>query len=122
MKPDKTWASFYKGRKYTNDWEANEARRLDLWKEAGTVKAWFPQVGVPLTIAGKPVLTKTGRPMKYVLDFLVIFTNGTVEWREVKGRTSGLAFQVWHLKFEILRAMGETVILVGADGQPVEER
>lgn len=111
----------YNGRVYTNSWEAEEAERLDRWVKAGTATCWRPQVKVELTIGGKPVFTRTGRRMVYIVDFLVEFKDGTWEYREMKGRRSGPAFELWYLKAQILKGMGINVVLVGRDGQPVEE-
>ncbi len=110
----------YNGTVYTNEWEMDEAKRLDRWIEAGTVVRWEYQVPIPLTIAGRPVLTRTGRQMKYILDFRVYFVDGTEEWREVKGRLSGHAFALWWMKWQVVKNMGHTVVLIGRDGQPVE--
>ena len=118
------------GVKYANPWEAEEAARLDRWQATGTVRSWWYGLRIPLSVRERcswttvpddlSVVTRTGRQAVYVADFLVWFTDGTVEWREVKNnRRSGPEYEKWWLKRQVLRAMGIHLTIVGRDGQPV---
>lgn len=126
-----------------NEWEAEDCARADRWLEAGTIdwwgyglkiplRLWWPPL-VPLVEDGlevfrvegesRPIRTRTGKQMLYITD-VVIRPAGQreLEFREMKNkRRSGPEYEKWWLKRQILLAMGIEPIIIGRDGQPVEE-
>ena len=64
-----------RGRKYPSKLEGAFAESLWLAKDAGTVLFWLEQV---------PFRFKSG--IKYSVDFQVFYSDGSVEFIEVKGR------------------------------------
>lgn len=93
----------YNGRRYASKKEAEYARRLDLLVKAGQVRAWKAQPRYPLRVDGTLVST-------YVADFLVEYADGAVEVVDVKGRKSGLPYQMFRLKAKLLHALHGIVV------------
>jgi len=64
----------YRGVRYDSKKEADYARNLDIYKEAGEVTQWLRQV--PFYLPGG---------VRYVCDFLVFWKDGAAEFVDVKG-------------------------------------
>ncbi len=115
------------GINFANEWEAADARRVEAWRLAGTVRQWWYGLRIPLWIMGSnglwlPVLTRTGRQAIHRTDVVAWFADDTLEVRETKSaRRSGPEYERWWLKHQILRAMGVHAVIIGRDGQPVED-
>ena len=78
----------YLGRIYASKKEANYAAELELLKRAGEIEWWVSQYKVELQgKGGKKVCD-------YYVDFKVKYTDGRVEYVEVKG----WATELWKLK------------------------
>jgi hypothetical protein len=67
----------YGGRTYPSKAQARRAAELDLEVKAGLIRAWIPEVSIPLP----PPFD--GERMR--LDALIINHDGTVRWEDVKG-------------------------------------
>jgi hypothetical protein len=69
----------YGGRVYDSVLECRYAQQLDVWKAAGAVSTWTPQIVFVLHAKG-------GEPIgKYWCDFRVWFADGHSEFVECKG-------------------------------------
>lgn len=69
----------YRDRLYSSKLEMKYAQKLDLWKSAGAVSEWWPQVTFVLHANG-------GEPIgRYICDFRVLYTAGHTQYVEVKG-------------------------------------
>lgn len=67
----------YAGRLYDSQKEAAWAKTFDEWLKRGLIKAWIPQVSIPVTPASR---------IRYRADFLVIRKDdGVAVWYDVKG-------------------------------------
>jgi hypothetical protein len=65
------------GRTYDSRKEADYAQKLELLKQNGEISFWIPQISVPLSVSSKN---------RHIIDFMIVFPNGTIEFHEVKGR------------------------------------
>jgi hypothetical protein len=83
----------YRGRVYASVKERDYAELLDLRKLASEIRAWTPQVRIPLEVNGEHVCF-------YVVDFRVILADGSVELVEVKGYPT----PEWKLKRRLFEA------------------
>ena len=85
----------YGGRTYDSKAEMVYAQQLDVWKQAGAVKEWFPQVPF---ILHAPSGEKIG---SYVADFRVNWADGSVTWVDVKGLMTPLSrWKIRHCESE----------------------
>lgn len=76
----------YNGRKYDSKREAAKAEELDMFKMAGQIVSWEPQVD--FTVFPKWRDKRTGkihRAIKYRADFFVKWADGTEEVIDIKG-------------------------------------
>lgn len=81
----------YGGRVYHSKREAQEAMELDILKKAGEIKEIIPQYKIDLRgLKGDHICN-------YYIDFRIEWTNGTIEYREVKGFET----EVWRLKWKL---------------------
>lgn len=89
-----------------------EARR---WQELGVLAACGQITDlrrqVPITLQGMngPVLTPTGRPMRYIADFVYRDSKGAEVIEDAKGHPT----EVFAIKRAILAAQGVTLRLIG---------
>ena len=67
----KTW---YAGREYHSQKEADRAQQLDLLKKAKEIINWWPQVRIPVS-----------EDETYICDFLVLLPDLSVRIEDVKG-------------------------------------
>lgn len=84
--------SEYNGRVYASKAEARYAAELERMVEVGLIKAWVPQVSLPLPPPFK------GRRM--VIDFMVVWSTGAITWHDVKGMAPA---RDWQLKREAVQ-------------------
>lgn len=66
----------YRGRLYDSKTEAAYASYLDRLLEAGQIKAWIPQVSLPVTPTSA---------VRYRADFMVLYLDGSFDFVDVKG-------------------------------------
>lgn len=83
----------YNGSRYDSGFEAKYAQELDLRLKAKEIERWEKQVRIPLLVNDY----KIG---DYIIDFVVYYPDGTIEYVETKGRKS----EVWALKWKIFEA------------------
>lgn len=67
----------YGGRTYPSKVQAKYAAQLDLLVKAGEIRAWIPEVSIPLPAPFD------GERMR--LDVMIIENDGRVRWQDVKG-------------------------------------
>lgn len=84
----------YKGFSYDSKREARHAAELDWMIKAKEVKKWERQVKISLDVNGVHIAN-------YFMDFVVYFTDGRVEYHEVKGAETML----WRMKWRLAKAM-----------------
>ena len=84
----------YNGHKYDSKREAAHAQYLDLLIKAKEVKSWDRQVKIPLAVNGVHLCN-------YFMDFVVEFTDGRIEYHEVKGYEK----ELWKLKWKLAHAL-----------------
>lgn len=84
----------YNGFSYDSKREAQYAADLDWMKKAGEVKKWERQHKIELQVNGVHIAN-------YYIDFKVWFSDGRIEYHEVKGAETAL----WIMKFRIAKAM-----------------
>lgn len=86
-------STIYEGRQYHSKAEAAYAAELDLRKKAKQILSWEPQVKVSLDVNGYHI-------SNYYVDFLVNYSDGTIEYVEVKGFET----EVYRLKKKLFEA------------------
>lgn len=93
-------ARTYQGRLYRSAREAKHARELDLQVAAGVVDHWEAEVRFPLVVDGVSLR------QYHLVDFVVTYADGHVEWHEIKGTLDpkSPATRLWKLKVDILQA------------------
>jgi len=91
----------YNGHYYDSMLEANYAMYLDILVKAKVVDHWEGQVVKRLDVNGKTVCT-------YRLDFEVYYTNGKVEYVEVKGFWTDVA----RIKVKLFEALENVTVTV----------
>lgn len=85
----------YAGRCYMSKLECRYAQQLDVWRLAGAVKDWCPQVRFDLHALGGKVVGG------YVADFQVNWADGRVEIIDCKGVMTEMArWKLKHLELE----------------------
>jgi len=86
----------YKGKSYDSKLEAKYAFQLDCMVSAGEVKEWTPQNTLLCEVNGKLIC-------RYTLDFYVVYTNGKVEYWEVKSNATKT--YAWTIKWKLVKAL-----------------
>ena len=96
MKPNKYHSkkATYNGYTYHSTLEANYARQLDWQIKEKEVKSWERQYKIDITVNGIHITN-------YFIDFKVYYTDGHVEYIEIKGFETGL----WRIKWRLAQAM-----------------
>lgn len=84
----------YNGYSYDSKLEAKYAGELDYLVKAGEVEKWERQHKLQIEINGKHIAN-------YFIDFKVWFTDGRVEFHEVKGYET----PVWRIKWKCCKAL-----------------
>lgn len=84
----------YNGRYYDSGLEAAYAEDLDWRIKAGEIKEWEPQHKIDIRVNGVHIAN-------YYIDFKITFTDGHVEYHEVKGYET----DVWRMKWRLSQAM-----------------
>lgn len=84
----------YRGYSYDSKLEAQYASQLDWMIKAKEVEKWERQVKISLDINGVHIAN-------YFIDFKVYFTDGRIEFHEVKGAET----EVWKMKWKISKAL-----------------
>jgi hypothetical protein len=101
-------AVVYNGHKYHSTKEANYAQTLDILKSskdpAERVLKHDRQVTFSLDIKGIHIC-------KYILDFIVYYTDGRIEFIDVKGYKKGTAYQLFKLKKHLMKAIHDIDVL-----------
>lgn len=97
------------GIKFHSKGEARRWQELKILASTGQITDLKRQV--PFTLQGQdgPILTPTGRPMRYIADFTYRNRVG----REVVEDFKGFATELFALKRAILAAQGVTIRIVG---------
>lgn len=80
----------YKGIKYDSKMEAKYAKLLDLLVKSGEVENVERQHKIELIVNGKKICN-------YIIDFKVYYSDGNVEYHEVKGVETALFKLKWKL-------------------------
>lgn len=84
----------YNGYSYDSKMEANYAAQLDLLIKAKEVERWDRQVKISIDINEVHICN-------YFMDFEVFYTDGRVEYHEVKGYET----DVWKIKWKLAKAL-----------------
>lgn len=84
----------YKGVKYDSRREAEYAMELDWRVKAKDIKSWKGQEKIPMIVNDKKICT-------YIIDFVIIHNDGSLEYVEVKGFKTA----VWRLKYKLFEAL-----------------
>lgn len=82
------------GRIYDSKKEARYSEQLELRKMAGEISEIHPQYCLRLDLNGKHIC-------KYYVDFMVVLSNGNIEYHEVKGFET----DVWRIKWKMALAI-----------------
>lgn len=92
----------YNGDKYDSKKEAAFAKTLDLLKESfkpqEKVLGYRRQVPFPIIVNEQNICT-------YILDFLITYTDGRIEYVDVKGYKKGIAYQHFKTKKKLVEAL-----------------
>lgn len=98
----------YKGELYDSRKEAQHAAYLDLRLRAGEFRCWERGKQIALVAGGVELKGPSGRRLYYKPDFEITKHDGTKELIDVKGRrdTKDVAYRLFWLKRELMRAMG----------------
>lgn len=84
----------YGGRIYDSKKEANYASQLEWRKKAKEIKEIHPQYCLNLAVNGTHIC-------KYYVDFMVVLSDGSIEYHEVKGMET----DVWRIKWKMACAI-----------------
>lgn len=84
----------YNGCSYDSKLEANYAAQLDLLIKAKEVDRWDRQYKISIDVNDVHICN-------YFIDFVVYFTDGRVEYHEVKGYET----EVWKMKWKLSKAI-----------------
>ena len=84
----------YNGYNYDSKLEANYASQLDLLIMAKEVEKWERQYKISIDVNDVHICN-------YFIDFKVWFTDGRVEYHEVKGYET----EVWKMKWKLSKAI-----------------
>lgn len=88
----------YNGVMYHSTKEAKYAMFLDRKIKAKEVERWERQLPFLLFVNGYLVC-------RYILDFKVYYTDGTIKHIDVKGLKSGVPFQLFAMKQKLMKAI-----------------
>ena len=88
----------YKGTVYASKLEMQYRQHLDLKIKANLVKSYTEQVPFRIVINDRKICV-------YKLDFEVHYTDGRVEYIDVKGMRKGAAYAMFRLKKKLVEAM-----------------
>lgn len=92
-------STVYNGYSYHSKKEASYAMELDWKIKAGLVEKWERQVKLDLRVNDHHIC-------KYYIDFKVYYTDGHIEYVEVKGFET----DVWRLKWRVTEAIFDELI------------
>lgn len=81
-------------RTYASRAEANYAAELNMRIRANDIKGWEAQVPVEMVVQGVKIC-------KYIIDFVITHTDGSLEYVEVKGFEK----PEWKLKWKLFEAL-----------------
>ncbi len=84
----------YNGRSYDSGLEAKWAANLDWCIKAKEVIEWVPQFKISIDINDVHICN-------YFIDFKVWYTDGRIEYHEVKGAET----EVWKMKWKLSHAL-----------------
>jgi hypothetical protein len=106
--------TLYGGRWFDSKKEARYAELLDQRVRDGQIFTWRKGVSIFLVSNGIELRMPSGRRAYYRPDFEVTHLDGRVELIDVKGRqdTAQVAFKLFWVKKEVVRAMGIEVTVV----------
>lgn len=93
----------YRGHKYQSDREASYALMLDLRLRAKEILSWRRQIRFPLRVNGQLIA-------HYVIDFQIVYPDGSHEFVEIKGhwtRDATLKWKLWRALYPQLNARVE---------------
>lgn len=82
--------SEYGGRTFDSKAQAQYAAELDLRQRAGEIRAWIPEVSLPLPTSS----------YRMRIDFMLIMADGSYRWQDVKGAPPT---RDWKLKQDLVR-------------------
>jgi hypothetical protein len=94
----------YNGVRYQSTAEAHHAGNLDFAIKAGLVERWERQISYKLVVNGVLITT-------YILDFRVFFTDGTIQYQDVKGRHEGVPYDLFTAKKNLMYALFSIVVI-----------
>lgn len=84
----------YNGYNYDSKLEATHAYELDMLINIGEVKKWERQHKISLDLNGVHIAN-------YFIDFKVWYTDGRIEFHEVKGAET----MIWRMKWKLTKAL-----------------
>lgn len=87
--------------------EAGRWSQLKFLEQAGEIRDLRRQVPVELVGRDGPILTPTGRPMRYICDF--VYEDGRLGWATVYEDSKGHKTETFNMKRAILAAQGVEV-------------
>lgn len=90
--------AIYKGESYHSTKEMKYAQTLDLLIKAGQVKKWERQIKFKITVNDEFITS-------YILDFKVEYTDGKIEYVDVKGMKSGVPYDLFKVKKRLMKAV-----------------
>jgi len=88
----------YNGNTYRSLKEARYAMSLDFWVSQGVIKSWERQKALKCEIQDYHITT-------YIVDFIVYYASGRIEYVDVKGRKSGGPYQMFQIKKRLVKAL-----------------
>ena len=94
----------YCGVTYQSTKEANHAAYLDFGIRAGLVEKWERQVNYKLIVNGILITT-------YRLDFKVYFTDGSIQYQDVKGAKKGVPYDLFTAKKRLMLACNSIEVI-----------
>jgi hypothetical protein len=100
--------SEYNGQVFHSKKEKNYAVKLDMLKksskESERVLEYRTQVKFPVEVEGNKICT-------YILDFVITYVDGRVEYVDVKGYKKGTAYSMFRVKKKLVEAIYGITIL-----------
>jgi hypothetical protein len=88
----------YNGVNYHSTKEADYAKKLDFLVKLKQVEKWERQITYKLIVEGVLIC-------KYILDFKVYYTDGHVDFIDIKGQKKGQAYQMFVIKQKLMQAI-----------------
>lgn len=89
--------------------EADRWAQLKFLEQGGEIRNLQRQVPIELVGRDGPILTPTGKPMRYICDF--VYEDGRLNWATVYEDKKGHATEVFSIKKAILAAQGIEVLV-----------